>query len=348
MKHRSTALLALLLTSLLAHAQPAKTPRQLIDHLGVDIRQSLENSKAGKTPEDLERAVADQITGLIGSAEGHLSLTDTDNHGRTPLMLAASYGYAQVVRALLADPSVKLRINQPDDEGATAWMLANFAPALTLVACEPGTLTAERYVLLPPYLRRMSYLLKTKGAAVGSVVQMLEAAGAEANADEAKRMWLARCPNAAPELREALAGGDLMRTLINDALVRQRNFNKLAHDSPRSVPLKPPVGMRFVHSGRRAQRGGQSPLLNMDQMDCQWKRPEFPAKDPNWTGTMEFKITVVTRAGIVEAADIDRKSPKDVELGIEELFRGVIIDALAGYRCDGDHVFEQEFQFKIG
>jgi hypothetical protein len=146
-----------------AQAQAARTPRQLIEDLDLEVRRIVASSKPDRTPEDAQRAVADEIAALVRSAPGHLSLTDIDERGRTPLMLAARGTYPLVVQALLADPAVKLRVNQPDADGANAWMLANFAPTVTLVACEPGTLTRERYVLLPPYLRRMAHLMKTKG-----------------------------------------------------------------------------------------------------------------------------------------------------------------------------------------
>ncbi|MEO6279716.1 ankyrin repeat domain-containing protein [Roseateles sp.] len=340
---------ALLLTLLYAlqpaHAQPARTPRQLIDNLGVEVRQILETSKPDKTPEDAERAVAAQIMALSQGAPGHLSLTELNEYGRTPLMLAARGGYPLVVQALLADPGVKLRINVRDAEGATAWMEANFAPTLTLAACQPGVLTAERYLLLPPYLRRMAHLLKAQGTAIGAIVRQLEEAGAEAQPEDAKRVWLARCPNATPELRAALADGALMPTLTREAVSRQSAFNKAALENIASVPARPPEGMKFVTGPSGPDEGPISPLLTVHQMNCvRMAHPQVPRTD--WTGSILLKAIAQIRDGIVETADIQLIGEPQ-RPNVVEVFRKAILMALSGYQCPGDHVFEQVFQFKI-
>lgn len=337
----------LLLGAAAAQAQELRTPRQMIEHLGVQIRQNLEDAKATQTPEDLERAVAGQITALIDSAPGHLSLTATDRSGRTPLMLAAGNGYPQVARALLADASVKLRINEPDEDGATAWMLASFALPLTLVACEPGTLTLERYPLLPPYQRRMAHLLKDKGAAIFAIPGMLEEAGASADAEAAKRVWLTRCPNAAPELREALANGGLRQTLVKDAITRQREFNKLAQEAPKNIPVRPPRDMVFVRDGQDPSLDRLTPVLRLSQMTCaRMDKPELPTMGVRWSGRILLKAVARTRAGVVEAADLKVLS-ENKPLAVADYFSVLILRALATYQCEGDGVFEQEFQFNI-
>lgn len=326
-----------------ARAETDKTPRQLIETLGVDVRQILEARKPDKTPEDAERAVAAQITALSQASPGHLSLTEVDQHGHTPLMLAASGGYPLVVAALLADPAVKLRINVRDEDGATVWMHASFAPTLTLAACQPGVLTAERSVLLPPYLRRMGHLLKTQGTAIGAVIRQLEEADAVQEPDEAKRVWLARCPNAAPELRAALAQGELMSTLIKQAVSRQSAFNKAALANIANVPARPPADMKFI-AGTPVERP-ISKLLSVDEMAC-LRRPLPPVPNMEWSGEILLEVILQTRAGVVEAADF-RVLGKPPETRVVEAFREVLLGTLSGYQCLGDHVFKQEFQFKF-
>lgn len=339
------ALLLALLTALqqTAQAQTARTPRQLIEDLDVEVRRILESGKADKTPEDAERAAADEITALVRSAEGHLSLTDMDQRGRTPLMLAAAGGYPLVVQALLADPSVKLRVNQPDAAGVTAWMVANFAPTLTLVACQPGTLTRERYVLLPPYLRRMSHMLKTNAAAIGEVIMQLQQGGAEANEDAVKRLWLAQCPNATPALREALAGNRLTQTLVSEALARQREFNETARKDVMQLPEKPPEGMKFTREDK-GRNGAPLPALDVQQLYCvHMEKPQVGTLQ--WSGNVRIRAVVRTRGGVVETVDFETMSSRPPASKLMDYFRAVILRALAGYQCKGEHTFEQEFQF---
>lgn len=343
--HGAAALLLGLLTALHqpVQAQAARTPRQLIEDLDLEVRQILESNKPDRTPEDAERAVADEITALVRSAEGHLSLTDTDQRGRTPLMLAARGSYPLVVQALLADPSVRLRVNQPDADGVTAWMLASFAPSLTLVACQPGTLTRERYALLPPYLRRVLHLMKTKAAAVAEVIGLLQQAGAEADDEAAKRLWLAQCPNAAPALREALAGGKLTQTLVHEAISRQREFNETANKDVKLLPAKPPAGMKFIDADKG--RGGTPlPSLDVQQLRCvHMSKPQVGTLQ--WSGNVLIRAVARTRAGVIEAVDFETLSPRPPAPKFVDYFNSVILIALSGYQCKGDHTFEQEFQF---
>jgi hypothetical protein len=347
-KRLSLLLLALPLWLQPAQAEPPRSPRQLIDGLGMEIRQILESSSPTRTPEDAERAVADQISALIRSSEGHLSLTEPDARGRTPLMLAASSSYALVVQALLADPSVRLTVDVADASGKTAWMVASFAPAMTLVACQPGNLTIERYTLMPPYVLRMSHLLKTRASAVSATIEALEAAGAERRPDDAKRAWLAQCPNTSPELRQALVDGNLMPTLVNTAISRQAEFGKATRGAVKSIPVRPPKDMRFVNEADQMHAVKLVPLLQVQQSRCgRMPKPEL-TQNLVWQGEILLKAVVSTRAGVVEVADIDTMwVTGDHKTEAADYFRQMPLKALAGYRCDGDFIFEQEFQYRI-
>jgi hypothetical protein len=341
-----TVLLPLLLTLALAQAAgPRRTPHQLIATLGVSLRQAIEAPEPGKNADDAERAVAEQIAVLMSNPEQRAALVDVDAQGRTPLISAVSGGYLQVVKALLADPGVRATINQPDANGETAWMVANFAPTMTLVACQPGVLTLERYPLLPHYLRRMALLLKTKNSVVAAISQALEAAGAEPRPEAAKQAWLARCPNAAPQLREAITKGPLLSSLVNESLARQLAFNKASREGDADIPQKPPEGMKFIPG--RSAAGKASPVVDAGGVSC--ARTQAPALRGaiSWSGSILFRARIATHAGVVEAADFAVLSPPDPDPRVVDFFRGAIIRALSTYQCEGDHVFEQDFNFKV-
>lgn len=339
-------LLSLLLPLTLAQAAPTdRTPHQLIDGLGVTVRRAIEAPRPDKSADDAERAVAEQITALMQSPEQRASLVDVDTQGRTPLMLAVSGAYLQVVKALLADPGVRSAINQPDANGETAWMVANFAPTMTLMACQPGALTLDRYPLLPPYLRRMALLLQAKNSVVASIVQALEAAGAQAQPEAARHAWLARCPNATPQLREAIAMGPLLSTLVNESLARQMAYNKASRAGDVDIPQKPPEGMRFIPDRGRA--GQASPVLDVGGVHCARTPPPALRGALSWSGSLLFRARISTRAGVVETVDLRVLSPIDPDPTVVDFFRGSVIRALATYQCEGDHVFEQDFNFKV-
>jgi hypothetical protein len=337
---KTAALFLLSLTLCNARAEMASPPLDLIDKLGVQVRQSLSVAKPFERPsDDAERAVADEIAALIHTSPGHASLTSPDDQGRTPLMQAVSGGYPRVVKALLTDASVRSTINRPDAAGETAWMKAQFAPGMTLVACQPGALTLDRYPLLKPYLLRMGALLASTPSTVAAIAQALGEAGAERDADAARRGWLARCPNTTPELSAAIAHGALQNAIINDALDRLLRFNKTYAAGLTTIAQRPPAQMKFITAASRP--------VSVTTLRC----PSLPRPTLggalNWTGTLRLHAVAATRAGVVEVADFMVLSDDAPQAFVVDHFRGALIRALAAYQCEGDHVFEQEFKFTV-
>jgi hypothetical protein len=350
----ATALLASSVTTLCAFAAPApststaaRTPHELIDALGIDVRQLLATPRPDRTPADAERDAAAQISALIASAPGHPQLTQADARGRSPLIAAVGDGYLPVVQALLTDPGVRLQINEPDKRGVSSWMLANFAPGATLVACQPGTLTLERAPLLEPYLRRMVGLLRDNAAPLVGIIQALEAAGADPQPEAAKRAWLARCPNAEPELRDALAEGPLVKTLVTHAIERQAAFNALGAKDVAKLPLRPPEGMVFLPHAI-GEEAGRPELLKIEHLTCPvTDKPNLGGLTFKESGVALLKAIASTRAGIVEAVDVESIRKTRMSKPMLDYFRALIIRTLASYQCAGEHVFEQEFEFSI-
>lgn len=323
-----------------AHAEPPQTPRQLIDRLGVETRQLLEKPRNDRTPADAERAVAEQITAWARRSPGDEALIDGDDQGRTPLMLAASGAYPLVVKALLDDPIVKALVNTKDAAGLTAWMHATIAPALTLASCQPGNLTLDRYPLLRPYLLRMSALLKPKDSPLAGIVRLLEDAGARPDPEGARRAWLARCPNTPTELQQALASDEVLKTLVDDAVSRQSRFSKALREGVAGIPQTPPDSMKFVQLREgKPHTAGQLRCIRTPAPPLRGAMP--------WSGELTFKTVIATRAGIVEAVDFEVISPGTPNPHVAQYFRSAVVQALAAYQCEGDHVFEQVFQFKV-
>lgn len=78
---------------------------------------------------------------------------------------------------------------------------------------------------------------------------------------------------------------------------------------------------------------------------CPYTAPELRGT-LNWSGRMLLKARVWTRAGVVEVADFEVVSRRP-EPRAGDYFRSVVLRALVGYQCEGDHVFEQEFEFAV-
>lgn len=345
-------LLAALLPCLLAPcialaADDALTAQQWIDRLGPMVRQALEEPSPGQSPEEIERTVARQIDNLNSSPAGQATLVATDDMGRTPLMSAVSGGYLPVVKALLASPAVRATLDQANERGETAWMVANFALPLTLVACQPGALTLDRYPLLRPYLRRMSALLKAERSVTVSIIQALEAAGAQPAPEAARLTWLARCPNATPQLRSALAEGTLPSVLVKEALAQQLAFNKAFKQGDADIPERPPQNMRFVPLRPAAQGGLEPAGVDTTGVHCSKVVPPRLPGSLDWTGSLQLHARIATHAGVVEVADFTLNADGDVPPYVVDFFRRTIIQSLATYQCEGDHVIERDFVFQV-
>jgi len=74
-------------------------------------------------------------------------------------------------------------------------------------------------------------------------------------------------------------------------------------------------------------------------------KPEMPSV--NWSGEALFRANATVKSGRVTSVEItslrggvDRKAQRALVQAIEQTLRDT-------YECPGDHVFEQEFQFKI-
>ncbi|MFT7773827.1 hypothetical protein [Roseateles sp.] len=193
----------------------------------------------------------------------------------------------------------------------------------------------------------MTLLLRAEKSVAVGIVQALEAANAQATPDAALQAWLARCPNATPELRDTLAREPLLPTLVHESIAKQMAFNKALSTGDVDIPQRPPEGMVFnpVRSG--APRTAEPLQTGAVRVSCERKPQPALRGALGWSGDLLLRARISTRAGIVETADFSLPLPGDPPPAVVDFFRGNVIRALAGYHCEGDHVFEQEFQFKV-
>jgi hypothetical protein len=318
---------------------PPHSPHQLVERLGVLTRIALE----GREPHERARSLECHTAELLRRhGSGREALAEPDALGRTPLMLAVSGGHAAVVEALLGDPGVRASIHSRNHLGETAWMLAVTAPAVTLPACEPQVLTQERHPLLVPYLLRASALMRDDFTTVHRIQRLLEAAGATPEPEAARQAWLARCPHAQHATRERMARRTLPGVLLTDTVERVNGFNSLYVSAPAQVPSEPPAALRFVPADPAALA---LPLRNVALMNCTTRPPPAVRGAMSWSGSVTVTVRALTRAGIVEVADLE--TPPGTDPLLARYFRQLVLRSLSAYRCEGDAVFEQAFAFRI-
>lgn len=355
MKRIRLLLCALALTGAGAHAQ--STPAEIIDALGLAIRPDA--SSTWDAPRRAETAAAEQLRALIAAAPGQPALTAADALGRTPLMRAALNGYAEVVAALLADDSVRAGLETRDRFGATAWSLSQFARPLTLLSCHPQMLALERAPLWRPYLQRSAYFLQGGVNRFQHIGQLLTAAGARADDAAARAAWQAMCPGHDEDAQQKIsAAPQLLRGLMLDTNARLQRLNdkalqasgtlvanpapiRLAWPDAADVWQQPWPKLMLTLADRAAPAAEGLPAVRCTRMG----RPDIP-RAIQWTGQAPFRVLVEIQAGVPTVAEI-RRVDGLMDRRAQALIQVAILRTLATYECPGDHLIEQEFQFKI-
>lgn len=291
-----------------------------------------------------ETAVAHRIRDLIASRPGDPELTQADRNGRTPLIRAALWGYAEVVEALLSDTRVKDTIDARSPDGLSAWMASQYARPLTLAACHPQILIREAVGVWGPHLRRMAYFSRESPNAFDRIRYALARAGAKPDIDAAKRFWLSSCPGHDPALEPALtASEDIMATLIADSRPRLEALFAEIRQPPKLVKRQPPQPvLRRGSSERPGASASRNPRLVCSKMPL----PDRESIGGSRAHTTLFRVIAEVQDGVPAAAAIENLSPDPTNSADEIMrLRAAVYAALGEYRCPGDHVFEQEFQF---
>jgi hypothetical protein len=92
-----------------------------------------------------------------GSSGGDPAAFVRSDNGSTPLIMAASAGYADIVAELLKNEHVATAVNDLDQNGISAWAYANFALNEAIWVCNPTVFKnpfsfVPKLVTLPYYL----------------------------------------------------------------------------------------------------------------------------------------------------------------------------------------------------
>lgn len=216
MKTRSSALV-LLACVFWAFEAPAvedlKTPHEIIAQLRSHIVAIGKSTAKQDDFDTATRAAVDDLNTFIASNRMPEALTTKDSWGKTPLNAAAYMGYSEIVAILLAQPSVKIALNEPDDIGMTPWGYAVFAPRQSAFACNPQIFTSpfswsSLHMSHPYYAHRNPY---------AAVKKQLEEAGATIDVETARQQWHDICKNQTSQTRLAVkASNNIQGTVIDE------------------------------------------------------------------------------------------------------------------------------------
>ncbi|HEY9079716.1 hypothetical protein [Magnetovibrio sp.] len=192
-------------------AEHLKTPHQIIGQLRLRITSIGQTTKDVHDYEIATQAALDDLHTFIETGPDLTGLTEKDKWGKTPLNLAAYLGFSEIVTALLAQPSVAISLNEPDDTGVTPWTYSVFAARQSAFACNPKIFTSP-FSWAPLHQSQAYYTARDPYPVVR---KLLEDAGAHQDMAQAKRQWNEICKYQSDEVRAELeATPDLQPAVI--------------------------------------------------------------------------------------------------------------------------------------
>jgi|GEM_PF-1765900 len=112
-------------------------------------------------------------------------LADTRNDG--PLSIAAHFGLAEFVEALLAYPEFRADLNAPIDHNGSLWASVSIIPLQTWMVCGDGHMMG----MMAPMMGYLGF--QADASPYKKIRRMLEEAGATPRPDQARANWLRIC-----------------------------------------------------------------------------------------------------------------------------------------------------------
>lgn len=166
-----------------------QTPTKIFNELIDDIYTISEVSGSQKGYDKaMSEAVASFRT-LISRSRDVTTLLGPDEDGRTPLLVAAQYGYAPIIDELLKHQPTLDHIDTKDKNGMTAWDYSMLATRQSIFACNPNIFNfPTRFV---PYFVTQAYYGPRNP--YPKIRHTLEQAGAHADMEEAREHWQSLC-----------------------------------------------------------------------------------------------------------------------------------------------------------
>jgi|APAra7269097235_1048549.scaffolds.fasta_scaffold23490_2 hypothetical protein len=134
------------------------------------------------------RRAAEDLRAYLATADNRKDL-QTLTDGSTPLRLAVLFGTAEIVELLLEYPEVRAQVNDVFSDSETLWTTASTVSLQGWMVCG-----GDGHVIAGIIAPMMSYLgFEAAHSPYRNIRQMLEAAGAVPQLDQAREAWLHSC-----------------------------------------------------------------------------------------------------------------------------------------------------------
>jgi hypothetical protein len=178
----------------------------------------------------VREAAIDFRTYLESEANRQKLLEAPQNEG--PLLMAASFGFAEFVEALLAYPEFRAGLNAPIEHYGSLWASVSTIPLQNWMVCGDGHMMG----MMAPMMGYLGF--QSDASPYKKIRRLLEEAGATPRPDQARANWLRICDlsqfdgyygpqESSPGVRERVADApDIQQAILDEleALAKARGW----------------------------------------------------------------------------------------------------------------------------